>query len=497
MNLYVFTKDAGDIQNQLTPVLNAGETVTGITIDPVTPADTNAPTLTISSGVAVPIMFKVTGGSTGITYGFPLKIQTDQRLFVITVAVNVLSDALAPYTNADPDSYQDLVGSIQAGKTAMAKMIMTFPPSFDPSGGYVVWDILDATGTIYASGNAFDYKIVASGIANTVIARSLINVPSNIPPSPDNPYQLRYTVTIGQQIFPYYESLQVDGLVAMQLGAQDQVELLNDPATMSLVTASLYQNYVLELYADGTLIASMAAQPGEQVVGGYYVAGTIDTSQLVASTEPYQVIWKFWNNATANQVFREGCALWIVTSSMVQAIEDVKSKVNKARQTLYGTPDSQFPSTEIMKWLRRGKDAFNGWGGQFTSFTMTNAKGVVREYWLLCAEKSALEAQYMLEGEKAFNFSGAAISLDVDRTSYLDNLASKIQSDLDTNLTNIKKNLIIKNQISGDGSSATGDGNFSALNGLGAIGSVGVTITPVSLYGSGLGVYGWNYAGIL
>lgn len=494
--LYVFSKDSGDISNTISPELNAGETVTSVVAGAVTPVGLNSPVLTITSANAIPIVFTITGGASGVSYGFPLQIQTNQRLFVLTLAVNVKSDAFSPYLNADPDSYQDLVGDIQAGKTALAKMAMTFPPSFDPSGGYVTWDVLDANGTIYSSGNAFEYRIVSSGLANTVITRSLVNIPSNIPPSPDNPYQLRYTLTDtdGKN---YYQSqlLQVKCLVEMQLGTQDTIEMQGDPATLSLVTAELWTNYVMELRRDGELLASMAVNNAEQVVGGYYVAGVIDTSQLVASCEPYQVIWKFWSNTQPNQVYRDPAVLWIVTDSMIDAVENVKSKINKARQTLYGTPDSQFPSTEIMKWLRRGMDTFNGWQGQFSNFTMTRAKGVVREYWLLCAEKAALEAQYLMEGEKAFNFSGAAITLDVDRTSYLDNMASKIQSQLDNDLKPIKVNLIIKGNTSGDGSGPNGDGNFGALQ-RGAMGAVGITITPASLY-NGVGFGGFGGYGIL
>lgn len=493
MNLAVFSKTGADITSQFDPGLNVGETVTSLSIGAVTPASTGAPSMTISSGTAIPVMFTITGGAIGISYGFPITIVTNLRRLVFTVAVNVLSDAFAPYPNADPDSYQDLVGTIQAGKTAVAKTAIPFPPSFDPSGGYVTWDILDAMGVIYASGNAFDYRILSTGIGNTVIARSLINVPSNIPPSPDNPYQLRYTLNVAGQLFYQYESIQVQCLVDVALGSQDQIEMAGDPATISLVTEKLWQNYVMELRQDGQLLASMTVSGAERVSNGYYVAGTIDTSELVASCEPMQVVWKFWNNPV--QIYREASALWIVSDSMIQAVEDVKSKVNKARTTLYGTPDSQFPSTEIMKWLRRGRDAFNGAYGQFTSFSMTNAKGVVREYWLLYAEKYALEAQYLLEGEKAFNFSGAAISLDVDCTSYLDNAASKIQSQLDSELQNIKKNLIIKGNTAGDGSGPNGKGDFSALQ-QGAMGSVGITITQASIYG-GYGIYGGSYAGLL
>jgi len=133
----------------------------------------------------------------------------------------------------------------------------------------------------------------------------------------------------------------------------------------------------------------------------------------------------------------------------------------------------------VMTWLRRGADEFNGAYGQFSSFTMTNALGVVREYWLLCAEKYALQAQYLAEGMKAFNFQGAAISLDVDRTGFLETMIGNIQTQLDNELKLVKQNLIIKGNTTGDGSVGA---NAGALQ-IGAIGAVGLTITAANMWG--------------
>jgi hypothetical protein len=253
-------------------------------------------------------------------------------------------------------------------------------------------------------------------------------------------------------------------------------------ATLSLVTESIYANYVLEIYDDTNLLASAPFSNPERIANGYYIGGTIPTTSLPVTLVPYKLVWKFWNNP--NQVFRETANLWIVNPSIMNAVDDVKSKINKARQTLFGTPDSQYPSTEILKWLRRGMDAFNGAYGVFTSFTMTNAQGVVREFWLSYGEKYSLEAQYGLEAEKMFNFSGAAISLDVDRTGLIDNMIGKIQSYLDQEVKAVKQNLIIKGWTLGDGS-AGGTANFGKLAGSGSMGAVGISITPALLYNAG------------
>jgi hypothetical protein len=129
-------------------------------------------------------------------------------------------------------------------------------------------------------------------------------------------------------------------------------------------------------------------------------------------------------------------------------------------------------------------DAFNGAYGIFTNFTMTNALGPLREMWLLYAEKGALEAQALLEGEKMFDFQGAAISLNVDRTGMLDTAIGKIQQTLDAEVKPFKQNLLIKGITNGDGS-GDGTGDFSKAK-RGNMGSVGISIHPASVYGGSI-----------
>jgi hypothetical protein len=484
MNTSVFSKGIGDIVNQVTLPLADGETITNITVGTPTPTDANAPVLSILSSLVNPIDIQITGGTVGTAYGFVLTINTTQQILTWTVAVQVISDSFAPLQNEDPNSYQDLVGSIQAGESALAVTQFQFDPSFDPSGGYVLWDVIDSQGTVWASGNAYDYQVLMTGAVNIVIAKSIVNTPTSIPPTVDNPYQLRYTLREGNNVCYAYESLRVTGFPDMPIGAQDALEFSGDTAVMTCVTETLFANYQITVYQNGAQLASLNVNNVKRVANGYFVSASIDTTNLPVSLVPYQVVWQFWN--APGQTFRESCSLYVVNDSILSAIEDVKSKINKARTTLFGTEDSQYPSSEIVKWLRRGADAFNGAYGQFTSFTMTNAQGPIREFWLLYAEKYALESQYLLEGEKAFNFSGASVTLDVDKTQYLDNMIGKIQSTLDAEVKALKVNLIIRGNASGDGSVDVMQSSGAALGG------VAISITPASIYNSGL-----YYGGVL
>lgn len=469
------------------PFLKAGETLVSILLTDVTPVSTTPLTIDVLNFAPPSFDVNLQGGETSVSYGVPITLTTNARQIGLVLAVTVLADITAPFVTQNPDAYTDLIDTIEAGKSALGTAIFAFPTHIDPAGGYVDWEFLDSEGVIYASGNAFEYVVESNGITNTVISRAVINVPSDVPPSlQGQKYQLRYTLTLSSQMIQEYptqstyysfENVTVIGLNTVPLGTQAGIEMQGDVATLSIVVDQLYDNVVLEIYQDNTLLGASPIADPVRVSSGYYYAGSIPTAALPVSLESYTVVWKYGNTATPNQTFRESAPLWIINATIMQAMDDMRAKISKARATLYGAPDSQFPASTLMTWLRRARDNFNGSYGVFTSFTMTNAKGAIREYWLMYAEIGALEAQYLCEGEKAFNFSGAAIQLDVDRTGFLDNAASKIQARLDSEFKPVKQVMVMRGATKGDGSV-----DPSRLQ-QGAIGTVGICITPASPWG--------------
>lgn len=488
MKTYVYSKDPQadlEVLVDVTELLKFGETVTSIAPAAVSPASPSPLVVARESAPTDPqVKLLLQNGDLNVSYGFQLIITTNARVLTALVAVTLVDPNFVPYTSQDPNAYADLVDTIQAGQSAIGTAVFSFPPSVDPTGGYVTWEFMDQQGTVYSSGNAFDYQIQASGLANTVLARAVINCPSSVPPSDVNSkYQLRYTLNLKnfdptqQRQYFSAENVTVTGLTTTPLGTQDQIEFRGKPAKLSIVLDRLYDNVVLEVYKDNTLLGSAPVTQYERVGSGYYYAATVQTGNLPESLEAYNVVWNYGNAVDPNTVWTETARLWISNPSIENAVNDVKSKISKAHTTLYGTSDLIFPSEVVMVWLRRGMDMFNGYSGVFTSFTMTKAKGSIREYWLMCAEAVALQSQELAEAEKAFDFQGAAISLNVDRSAAYGAMADKIQGLLDNQLKPFKQNLVIRGQTSGDGSA---DPTKLAR---GAIGAVGITITPASPWG--------------
>lgn len=483
---FVFSKitaEDTEVEFDITDLLRFGEVLQSIVISGATPQTNPQLTATIQSGLSPQVLLLLKGGRDITSYGFIVQVTTSARVLVCNVAVVVKDQFDVPYpTQSNPEAIRDLIDSIEAGGSAIGSAVFAFSSDVDPSGGYVTWQMLTSQGSVLAYGNAYDYKVVSNGVQNTVIAKAVINVPSTVPPNMSNEkYQLTYTLILnegetGQQTYDTSEKVSVVGLNTVPVGTQPVVELVGSSAMISLVTEDLYDTVAVEIFNQNTSIGSFTIPDYQRVSNGYYYAGVVNTQQFAVSLQPYNVVWRYGYTGAPTS-FTESAALWIVNPQIMQAVSDVKSKINKARTTLYGSPDLLFPVETILVWLRRAADAFNGAYGVFTNITMINALGSIREYWLLYAELFALESQYLAEGEKAFNFSGQAIQLDVDKTQYLDNMASKIQARLDNEFKPFKQNLIIKGVTAGDGST-----DPSRMQ-PGANGAVGVTITPASAWG--------------
>lgn len=429
------------------------------------------------------LYIKLTDGEDGTTYGLTIAVTGEkEETKVITVAVNVSSNSLFDYQQVAPDSFMDLIGTIQAGSSAISHVSFKLPCDINTQNGYVTWELFDVDSNVLSSGNAYSYAVDNDGITSNISAECLITVPSDVAPTLQNTrYQIRYCLTVDNNTYYQFEALSVEGTYTVPIGITDTVELQGTKTCMQIIVPQAVDTVKMEVYKDNQLLTSLdLSNNGERVATGWKYGGYIDTTNMEISLENYTVVFKYKNTSSPNDTYQESAKLWVVNPSILSAARDILEKINKARMTLYGAPDLVYTMPCIMTWLRRGADRFNGSYGIFTSFTFTNAKGGVREYWLMWTELMALESQYLAEGEKAFDFQGAAISLNVDRTQYLESVRGNLQSALDNEFKPFKQNLLIKGNTSGDGSS--GDGSSGGLA-PGSMGAIGITITPATGWG--------------
>lgn len=487
MTSAVFTKytSQNSINSLAIPDLLVGELVTTASLLQIAPTTTIALSITVNSISASSVSLEFVAGQNETTYGFLLEVTTSlSRSIQVRGAVYVTADISVPFSSQDPNSFQSILGSIETGQAGIAKGYFVLPPNTQNAHvGYVRWSIISNDGTIFSTGNAYEYLVTQNSFMDAVEATSVIHVPSDITPSSENSaYQIRWELVLPDtDIIFLFENLNVLGGTSVPLGAQDSVEMQGDPATLYVVLNKLYDSITAEIYTGVTKIVSLVPNgKPTKVSSGYLYQVTIGTDTIPSSLDALTVTWKYFNAAAPHIVNRETAKLFVVNPPILTAVEDSRMQVSKARTTLFGYEDAIFDTTTIISWLRRGRDDFNAAGGMFTTFDMSVATGALRSYWLMYSEIAMLRAQSLAEGEKAFNFSGQAISLEVDRTAYYDKLADSLQSQVDANIGPLKKNMAMKGITSGNGDLSTITGGNRPM--------LGISIHPAT----NINRYGWR-----
>ena len=482
--MYLFSKNSAEVSTFKCD-LSKIESISDVELLSIAPATT--PALKIEFKMLDCLMLKVSGGQANAAYDAKFLVKSAQGETVIECVIVVCDNEFDPLVATAPDAFMDLLGTMRAGESAVSTVVFSLPQTDKGNEGFVTWELLNRDSEVLSSGNAFSCVAENNDFDTLIKAQCVIVCPSYLQPTrQDQRYQIRYTLNLDGNQYFQYETLTVETNVTVPLGAPDIVELKGKRTTVSIVLPKLFAHCKVGIFADNNQITpDKFLQNPMRVSTGWLYSAALNTSDFPVSVDSYDVVFEFWNNE--NEILSESCKLWIINPSIRSAADDVMAKIQKAMASLYGAPDLVFTMSTVLTWMRRGRDLFNGWQGIFTNFTMTNAKGIIREYWLLCSELGALEAQYLAEGEKAFDFSGAAISLNVDRTGFLDSMINAIRSNLDQNLKPIKQNMTQKGYTSGDGSGTDGQGGIQSS--IASLGALGISITPASAWGRFYGNY--------
>jgi hypothetical protein len=468
-------------ESRVTPIdfaekLIGGEVITGQSVAASSPAGL---TVSVAAAVGSAVSLSVAGGADLQSYGVDVTVTTDQaHTYVIRAAVVNNSNIAANYQNTNVDAFNTLIDSLEAGEAALGRAAFSFPSTFDPAGGQVKWELVDADGVVLSSGQAFDYQFANTAGGVKVEAQAVVNVPSDAIPTLDGQaYQVRWTMVLNGQTYYSFENIKVTGAATVPVGVEDVVELAGSDVTVACVFERPFDAVSVQVYQNNEALAGPVVGIAPlKTADGWLYQTTLTGLPLIAQLEPYTLIWSGKNQGNPSTERQTG-RLFMVNPSTLTATDDMRLLINRSRTSVSSASDIQFTVPLLLSYLRRGRDAFNGAYGVPTNFSMTDARGPIREYWLKFSEIMALRGQYLAEGEKVFNFQGQQIQLEVDRTPYYDSLANSLQQLLD-NEAKAFKTMLIKRGILG------GDGNADpTAQRPGAAGAIGIMITPASNFG--------------
>jgi hypothetical protein len=165
--------------------------------------------------------------------------------------------------------------------------------------------------------------------------------------------------------------------------------------------------------------------------------------------------------------------VWVVTPAMLSTVSQIESFVNKSRISNV-IPELRYATSDILLAMGKGIEMFNALPPILSSFTGTNMQGMLANAHITCSCIALLTMQYMAEGSLAFDFSGQSVSLNIDRTQYIDSILGRLDSQVENEVKPMKK-LLGKYGIS------TGDGSIgNKAIGASAFGITTLTLAPTT-----------------
>ena len=169
--------------------------------------------------------------------------------------------------------------------------------------------------------------------------------------------------------------------------------------------------------------------------------------------------------------------VWVCTPQMLNAASQLENFVNKSRISNV-IPELRYAQSDLMLALSRGLEMFNSLGPALSAFDGTNMQGYLLDSWVICSCINLLNMQYMAEGSLAFDFSGQSVSLNIDRTQYIDSILSKLDSMVENQVKPVKRLLARNGVMSGSG--AVGSQSMNSNFGITTL-----TLSPTTRFFNG------------
>lgn len=229
----------------------------------------------------------------------------------------------------------------------------------------------------------------------------------------------------------------------------DQVLMSDEVLELLLPVTNIESSIQLSFYQGNELVARLNS---DGVSAGNYTQVSVSVpDQVSPKLAPYLTFADYMLNSKQRLMFN----VWIVTPQILNCMNALESTLNKAKLDNI-IPQLEYTQPDLLLYLQRGLNLFNSYSPNLTDFNGTNMQGALFDSLLLCASYYALGAQLLAEGMLAFNFSGQAVTLDVDRTPALESALGRVESQLTERIPKIKQMLLRHGVSGGSGADAVG-----------------------------------------
>lgn len=228
----------------------------------------------------------------------------------------------------------------------------------------------------------------------------------------------------------------------IDLKEQQKLTLSSSPCIITLPLPAIPESQVFDVVdGRGGSVLSNGLTPQEYGTYGdnFLYTATIPPNTM-APNNIYNVVWKFTLPGSFESVYYKKL---ICTDIMhLQQISDLRMYLDKVLKPL--DQYTGYRDSDLYFYLQEGLAHLN-MITPLTTWTHVSFSGTMSMFlplWSTCACWVALQSQYLAEADQAFNYSGQAVQLDVDRTGYIDSQLGRLESFINERIPQIKKQLI-------------------------------------------------------
>lgn len=213
------------------------------------------------------------------------------------------------------------------------------------------------------------------------------------------------------------------------LKEQQKLVLSCIPLTLTLPLPQVPSEIIFFLYDSEENIAYSSVPESKGIYPGYYIYSITLSNYVLTVNSDYSAVWKFVIGGEESLFYQKIHCGNLEYMSRVSDLRMRADKVMKSVDTYVGYHDST-----LYYHLHNGLDILNMLKVP-TNWTYLNFKGssgLPAYGWLECALLSLLRAQFLAEGDSAFDYSGQPVSLSVDRTGFIESEIGRLEASIET-----------------------------------------------------------------
>lgn len=179
------------------------------------------------------------------------------------------------------------------------------------------------------------------------------------------------------------------------------------------------------VYQDANIKVYQHTSP--EAIDGLTIAGT--------TFRPYMIEWEFDDDGVTSSEFH---FVYVVNPKVLYYIHHIRRHIDKAKNQS-PNPALTFNDVDLAAYLDQGLRWLNVAKPTITNWNLNTMPKSFDALLHTAAVYCALSAQYLAEGQAAFDFSGQSVSLNIDRTGFIESELGRLQQQLDEKLPAAKR----------------------------------------------------------